>query len=140
MPGTILVPVDSSDAVRADAADIVAEAKASGSKVLLLGIVPVHIYSRAEREELERITAKTTASVKMAGKMLVQEGIEAVEVIRSGYPDEEILRAAEKYEVSLIMLPSGGKAPSELTKAAAILIEEPERVRRPVYILNTATV
>ena len=50
----------------------------------------------------------------------------------AGYPDEEILKAAEEFAVSLIMLPTGGKTPSELTKAAAILLEEPERIRRPV--------
>jgi len=41
MPGTILVPVDNSDALLEDKANIIEEAKATGSKVLLLGIIPV---------------------------------------------------------------------------------------------------
>jgi len=42
------------------------------------------------------------------------------------------------YAASLIMLPSGGKTPSELTKAAAILLDEPERAHAlPIQIMKT---
>jgi hypothetical protein len=66
---------------------------------------------------------------------LSKEGVEVLEVTRSGYPDEEILKAAEEYSVSLVMLPSGGKTPSELTKAASILLDEPKQLRLPIQIL-----
>ena len=138
MPGTILVPVDSSDAIKADRDAIVAEARLAGSRVLLLGVVPIHLYTPAEQEELERVRKKTAAAVKQERKMLEEQGIEANEAVRAGYPDEEILKAAEEFAVSLIMLPTGGKTPSELTKAAAILLEEPERIRRPVQLLEPA--
>jgi hypothetical protein len=36
------------------------------------------------------------------------------------------------------MLPAGGKTPSELTKAAAILLDEPERLHMPVQLLQEA--
>ena len=135
IPGTILVPVDGSDAVTRDHSAIVAEARLTGSRVLLLGIVPIHLYTPAEQEELEYVRKKTATAVKQEGKRLEGESIETDEALRSGYPDEEILKAAEEFAVSLIMLPMGGKTPSELTKAAAILLEEPQRIKRPVTLL-----
>lgn len=135
MPGKILVPVDAADALQAGLSDVIKEAKASGSSVLVLGIVPVHLYSPAEAAELGQIQRKTAAAVRRTRTAVSEQGVEASEVIRSGYPDEEILKAAEEFTASLIMLPAGGKTPSELTKAAAILLQEPDRVARPVYLL-----
>ncbi len=138
MPGTILVPIGSSDMPLANKEDIIQETKATISKVLLLGIVPVHLYSAGEKAELEQVRKSTTATLKKIKSALTKEGIEVSEVIKSGYPDEEILKAAEEYSVSLIMLPAGGKTPSELTKAAAILLDEPERVRMPILLMGEA--
>lgn len=138
MPGTILVPTGSSDISPATKDDIVEETKASGSKVLLLGVVPVHLYSAGEKEELEQVRKRTAAVVKKIKSALTREGVDVSEAIKSGYPDEEILKAAEEYSVSLIMLPAGGKTPSELTKAAAILLDEPERIRMPILLMREA--
>ncbi len=138
MPGTILVPVDNSETLFADTGKIAREAKASGSKVLLLGIVPVHLYGTEEKHELDQVQKTTVAAVKKIKKALHNENVGAEEIIRSGYPDEEILKAADEYAVSLIMLPAGGKTPSELAKAAAILLDEPERLKRPVYVMAPA--
>jgi nucleotide-binding universal stress UspA family protein len=138
MPGIILVPVDNSETLLADKENIIEEARATGSKVLLMGIVPVHLYSPAEREELEQVKKETAATVRKIKNALSGQGSEVSEVIRSGYPDEEILKAAEEYAASLIMLPAGGKTPSELTKAAAILLDEPERVHMPIELLPEA--
>jgi nucleotide-binding universal stress UspA family protein len=133
MPGTILVPIDNT--LRTDRETIGAEARATGSKILLLGIVPVHLYSPGEKAELDRITKGTAAAVRKIRNNLREQGIEASEDIRAGYPDEEILKAADEFSVSLIMLPAGGKTPSELTKAGAILVDEPGRLRMPVYLI-----
>jgi nucleotide-binding universal stress UspA family protein len=138
MPGTILVPVDSSDALMEDKDTIIEEAKATGSKVLLLGIVPVHLYSTSETAELEQVKKGTTATVMNIKNILIEQRIEVSETIRSGYLDEEILKAAAEFSVSLIMLPAGGKTPSELTKAAIILLDEPERVHMPIQFMQTA--
>ncbi len=138
MPGTILVPVGSSDMSPAAKNDILVETKASGSKIMLLGVVPVHLYSAGEKEELEQVRKQTASMIKKIKNALTKEGVDVSEVIKSGYPDEEILRAAEEYSVSLIMLPAGGKTPSELTKAAAILLDEPERVRMPILLMREA--
>jgi nucleotide-binding universal stress UspA family protein len=138
MPGTILVPIGSSDISPANREDIVEETKAAGSKILLLGVIPVHLYSAAEKAELEQVRKRTTATLKKIKSALTKEGVEVSEVIKSGYPDEEILKAAEEYSVSLIMLPAGGKTPSELNKAAAILLDEPERVRMPIKLMQVA--
>lgn len=136
IPGTILLPVDNSEALIADVNEIVDEAKASQSKVLLLGIVPVHLYSPGEKKELESVQRDTTAAVRKLKHALREQKVEASEVVRAGYPDEEILKAADEFGVSLIMLPSGGKTPSELTKAASILLDEPERVGQPIQLLS----
>jgi len=138
LPGTILVPVDNSDTILADINAIVEEAEASASKILLLGIVPEHLYSAGEKKEFELVKKGAAETLKKVKRSLTARGIEVSELMRSGYPDEEILKAAEEHGVSLIMLPAGGKTPSELTKAAAILLDEPERVHLPIQILATA--
>jgi len=135
MPGTILVPVDSSETPPAELDTVSSEAHATGSGVLVLGIVPVHLYSPAEQEELGQIEKRTAVRIKKMERLLKDRKIEVSVAIRSGYPDEEILKAADEFSVSLIMLPAGGKTPSELAKAAAIILDEPGRVRRPVLVL-----
>jgi hypothetical protein len=35
----------------------------------------------------------------------------------------------------MIILPTGGTTPSELSKAAAVILDEPERLKRPVILL-----
>jgi nucleotide-binding universal stress UspA family protein len=135
VPGTIMVPIDATGSVAALDA-IVQEAQALSASILLLGIVPVHLYSREEKSEIEKVMKETTAAVKEMKRLLSEKGITTSDVIRMGYPDEEILRAAEEYAVSLIMLPSGGTTPSELSKAAAILLDEPQRLRWPVSLLS----
>jgi len=138
MPGLILVPVDNSDILLADKENIIAEARITGSKILLLGIVPVHLYNPAEKKELEQVSKGTAAMLKRMKTDLQEQGFEVSEKLRSGYPDEEILKAADEYAVSLIMLPAGGKIPSELTKAASILLDEPERVHMPIQLMGIA--
>ncbi len=136
MPGTILVPVDNSETLLADKENIIQEARATGSNVLLMGVVPLHLYSSAENQELEQVKKGTAATIRRIKKALGEQGVVVSDIIRSGYPDEEILKAAEDYSVSLIILPAGGKTPSELTKAAAILLDEPERLHMPVQLLQ----
>jgi nucleotide-binding universal stress UspA family protein len=137
VPGTILVPVDNNNPT-ANIDGIVHEAAATGSKVLVLGVVPVHLYSREERRELERVKKETASSVKELKKALSAKGIETLEAVRSGYPDEEILKAAGEHGVSLILMPSGSTTPSELSKAAAILMDETDRLKWPVFLLPPA--
>jgi nucleotide-binding universal stress UspA family protein len=135
MPGTILLPVDNAGRLLSDLGYIVNEAKATGSKIAILGLVPVHLYGTEEKDELELVRKSTNEEVKKITDALREQGIEVSGTVRSGYPDEEILKAAEEYSVSLIMLPEGGKTPSELAKAAVILLDEPKRVRQPILFL-----
>ena len=138
LPGTILVPVDSSELRSFDINSIIAEVKATGSKILLLGIIPVHLYSSGEKKELSEVKKGVLASLKKIKTVLSERGVDVAEIVRSGYPDEEIIQAAKDQSVSLILLPAGSKTPSELTKAAAILLDEPERVPMPILLLQTA--
>jgi nucleotide-binding universal stress UspA family protein len=136
IPGIILVPVDSSDSALRMMDRIVDEATATRSRVILLGIVPVHIYSSSEKNELEAVKKQTSLMVKKAGKTLGERNIETSEMIRSGYPDEEILKTAAKHNVSMILMPSGGDSPSELSKAASIIMEERDVLASPLLVVS----
>lgn len=138
IPGAILVPVDSTISPLANVDRIQEEAAATKSTVVLLGIVPVHLYSREERKELETVKKETGARVNAIEKALTLHGIETKKVVRSGYPDEEILKAAEEFSVSMILIPAGGNVPSELSKAAAVILDEPGRAGSPVLFLSPA--
>ncbi|MEK6744351.1 MAG: universal stress protein [Nitrospirota bacterium] len=138
VPGTILVPLDNTGSPAASTDRIVYEAASTGSKVLLLGVVPVHLYSREEKKDLERVKKEITAAVKKLKRTLAERGIAVSEIVRSGYPDEEILKAAGEHAVSMILLPSGSAMPSELSKAAAILLDEADRLKCPLFLLPSA--
>lgn len=139
IPGTILVPMDNTGSPAASTDRISDEALSTGSRVLLLGVVPVHLYSKEEKKELERVTKEITAAIKKTKRTLVEKGIAVSEIVRSGYPDEEILKAAGENAVSLILLPSGSRSvPSELSKAAAIILDESDRLKWPVFLLPPA--
>jgi nucleotide-binding universal stress UspA family protein len=127
IPGTILVPVDDTSAQAVNAAVSSAEALATTSKVLLLGVLPVHVYGKEERQELERVRQETEAQVKRLEQMLKQEGVEATTLMRAGYPDDEIMKASREFSASLVVLPTGGSTPSELRKAAEVLFDEQSR-------------
>ncbi len=135
IPGTVLVPVDSSGALSPSVPLIAEEASASSSPVTLLGLVPVHLYSAEERSELAAVTDGTSRALRSLGALLAEQGLSVTEIVRKGYPDEEILKAADELQASVVVLPSGSSTPSELTKAAAILLEEPERLHWPVLVL-----
>ncbi len=64
MPGLILVPVDNSEMLLSDRENILAEARATGSKILLLGIVPIHLYNAAENKELEQVSKGTAGNAE----------------------------------------------------------------------------
>ena len=136
IPGIILVPIDSSNALQGDLEFIRREASLTGSSVLLMGIVPIHLYNTEEKDELDRIRQRTEEAVQGIGSQLREKGLDVSEITRSGYPDEEIQKGADEYEVSLIMLPAEGKMPSELTKAAAILTEEPQRIKKQISLMQ----
>src|SRR5512135_2030000 len=64
IPGTIVVPVDNSPASEAALVKITGEARATGSRVVLVGIVPVHMYGDSENDEVKRIESETAESVR----------------------------------------------------------------------------
>lgn len=138
IPGTILVPVDNTVSPLANIDKIQEEAAATKSKVVLLGIIPVHLYSHEEKKELEQVKKETNARVNAIDKALAAHGIETRKVVRTGYPDEEIVKAAGEFSASMILIPAGGDVPSELSKAAAIILDEPDRAGSPVLILPAA--
>jgi len=135
IPGNILLPLDNSDSYLKVFDRAKSEATAAASKVVLLGIVPVHLYSKGEKKELDRIKKETETALKKVKKLFANEGIETKEIMRSGYPDEEIIKIAEEYPVTMIIVPESGDTPSELGKAAQIIIDDSEKFRQPVLLV-----
>ena len=137
IPGTILVPLDNEDNSIMTIDQIVKEAKATFSKVILLGLVPIHIYSKWEKAEIDKIKEETTLTVKKLKKRLIEKGIETKEIVRSGYPDEEIVKIANENPVSMIIFINGGHKPSELNKAVNIILDESDRLKMPILSVHT---
>lgn len=139
VPGVILFPFDGSTELSAILDAVLREARELSARVVLLGVVPIHMYSRSEKAELDRVRKTTRTSLHAVEKAIRAEGIMAEVVIREGYPDEEILNATEEFGASLVMVPSGGATPSELAKAASIILEKKGRLRRPLLLIPGKT-
>jgi nucleotide-binding universal stress UspA family protein len=136
VPGAMLVPVDHSGRSLKTLQTVGEEAKETGSKVVLIGVVPVHMYGESEKDEIEQVNKKTLAVLKESEDALHKMGVETETTVKSGFPDEEIIKVARKYAVSMIIFPEdGGEVPSELAKAATLLLDEPEKVRQPVLLV-----
>ena len=123
IPGYLLLPLDNATVPNSMLERIIEEAKTAGSKVILLGIVPVHMYNRWEKEELREVEKQTSAAMKRVKDFLSKQKVETKEIICRGYPDEEIMKVADEYPVSMVIMTVGGVEPSEVSKAAAILLE-----------------
>lgn len=135
VPGVILVPVDNTDMQLANLESIREEAVSTGSQVMLLGLVPIHLYSREEKKELEKVKKETNARLNKIDDLLAQAGVVTKKALRSGYPDEEILKAADEFSASLVLLPAGGSNPSELRKAAAMILHDSARPKMPFLLV-----
>lgn len=136
IPGTILMAVDHTDSYEVAIDEVIRESRDSHSKVILLGVVPVHIYSRSEREEIERMRRETLNNLKKVKKILANEKIEVEEIMREGFVDEEISRCADKYNASMVIIPVNREMTSELNKAAEILSEERELIKSPLLTIS----
>ena len=138
IPGTVIVPVDNTPTTEAGIGRIIEEARATRSKVALIGIVPVHMFGDSEQEEVAKIEKETGRSVREIKAALAAQGIESVQAMRYGYPDEEILKAIEEFSASMVIIPAAEDAPSEISKAASIIREESDRLKRPVLLVPEA--
>jgi len=136
IPGNILLPVDNTDSCLAVLDKVAKEATETASKVIVVGIVPIHLYSKGEKKEIERIRKETEAVAKKVKKLLINSGIESKEIMRSGYPDVEIVKVADEYPVTMIMVSANGDTPSELGKAANIIMDDSEKLKKPVFLVT----
>lgn len=135
IPGNILLPVDNTDSYLAILDRVEKEAAETASKVLVLGIVPIHLYSKGEKKKIEALKKETETSVKKVKTLLNKKGIETKEIMRSGYPDEELLEVAGRYPLSMIIVPVGKTAKSELNKAVNIILNEPWSFKMPIQLM-----
>jgi nucleotide-binding universal stress UspA family protein len=132
VPATILAPMDDRVMQESMINHIAGEALSSCSRVLLLGIVPIHLYNPSEETELDAVKAETIKSMELAAAELNNRGIQVEEMLRLGYPDEEIIRTAETSGASMIIIPCDSDQQSELNKAASIILDELKQVNIPV--------
>lgn len=138
VPGTLLLPVDSSREALSIVEQVAGESRESGSAVVVLGIIPVHLYSRSEAQELETVHQRTVATLDRVSAALRERGVNVRTMVRSGYPDDEIIRAASEVSASTIIFSGGGITPSELRKAAHVLMTDRERTRFPLLFVPQA--
>lgn len=134
IPGNIIIPVDNNDDPITKVNRIAKEALATRSKVILLGLIPIHIYSNSEKKEMCKITAETSLIVKRLKDILNGQGIGTREIIRSGYPDEEIIKIVNEYPVTMIMFLNDGRKPSELCKTINIIVEESKNLKMSILV------
>ena len=135
-PGYCLVPIDNTRSHETAVPVIATRAASARSKVILVGIVPVHLFALHEDDEVKLITSETGENLRAAAKALKAGGIESLEMLVSGYPDEELLKIAEKYPVTEIVFTAVGSEPSELNKLASIIQNATERPWMPVTLLS----
>lgn len=135
MANKILVAVDntipSKDAIKY-AINI---AKATDSRLVVLGIIPIHLYNKWERE-LEVVEEATKKALDLMKEMSERSGVKVITMIRSGYPDEEIIKVSTECDVSMVIISSGKGDNSELCKAATILLNEFARpLKKPLVLV-----
>jgi nucleotide-binding universal stress UspA family protein len=135
IPATILVPMDDRAMHESFIRQITGEALSTCSKLLLLGIVPIHLYNPSEEAELDAVKDATMKAIEQAASALSKRGIQVEEMLRMGYPDEEIIRAAEENRVSMIVIPCASNQSSELNKAGSIILDEIKQVNIPILYL-----
>lgn len=138
VPGTLLFPVDSSLEALGIVDQVSREAHESGSAVVVLGVVPVHLYSRSEAKELETVRQRTVGALDQVLAALRERGVSARSMVCCGYPDDEIIRAASEVSASTIVFPGGGITPSELRKAAHVLLTDREHSHIPLLFVPQA--
>ncbi len=134
IPGHFLLPLDENEPSESNIELLIKETAIALSDVILLGIVPVHIYSAAEQEELKDVSEKTLLTVKSVAKRLWKAKIKSREILCSGYPDEEILKAYKDLSVSIILFLEGTDRASELNKAVNLLLDDREKCSIPIFI------
>jgi nucleotide-binding universal stress UspA family protein len=139
IPGNVIIPVDNNDYPITKVDQIAKEARAACSKVILLGLIPVNVYSKSEKEEIHKITAETSLIVKRLKEMLNEQGVNTREIIRSGYPDEEIVKVTNEYPVTMIIFLTEWHKPSELSKTINMILEESDRLKMPVLSVPAKT-
>lgn len=95
-------------------------AKGTNSGLIVLGIIPNTMWEPVP-EVIEEATRKTLNSVK---EMAERSGIKVADIIRSGYPDEEIMKVSTENNVAVVIIPARKGIASELGKAATILVNK----------------
>jgi nucleotide-binding universal stress UspA family protein len=136
VPGKILFPVDNTGSSPSVLGRVIEEARASQSEVILLGLVPIHLYSGSEQKEVERIRKETASTVAKLKRQLKQQNIITEDMLRPGYPDEEILRVAERNPITMIVIAESGDQPSELGKAASVIAEDQHGFKQPIVTMS----
>lgn len=130
----ILIAVDHTMPSRNVVDHAIKIAKATGAGLIVLGIVSIHLYNRWE-SELRDIEKATERSLNLVREMAEERGLKVISLTRSGYPDEEIIKASRELDVSMVVMPSGKGDGSEICKASIILLNEFAMLKKPLTLV-----
>jgi nucleotide-binding universal stress UspA family protein len=139
MYNTILVPLDGSDLAASILAQVEHLAHGYGARLILLTVGPSLPVSWPGAQDIQRtLTFEAEAALERLRTTLALTGLEVEMMVCIGDPASEILEAAERYEVDLIILNSrGGQgAPSPFLGSVAAKVAGASAI--PVLVLNTS--
>jgi len=87
-------------------------------KVITSGHSSYHFITHRKKQSWTAVKDATMKAMEQAASVLGSRGIQVEEMLRMGYPDEEIIRAAEENRVSMIVI-HALRTVIELTKQPA---------------------
>jgi len=121
-------------------------AKMTGAEIIGIYVIPSRIVSIFEERRLEGRTAHDIATeyrrdgeayLRQFQSVCSKEYTEARTILAEGYPPEEILKAAEKENVDLIVIGVRRKSSVERTVTGKTSDEIVRNAKCPVIVINT---
>jgi len=121
MISKILVPTDGSKTAQKSVEYAIELAKQTGATIMLLSVIdkslfvtksipavaaPTHLAEPIE----DYLRQAADTYIEKAEKLCKENNVQSKKVIRSGHPEEEIIREAEKSKVDLIIMGSHGRS------------------------------
>ncbi len=137
---TILAPLDGSDLAASILDQVGTLARSYGARLLLLTVGPSLPVSLPRAQDIQlTLTFQAEAYLERISTTLAAYGLDVETVVCIGDPAVEILEAAERHQVDLIMMNSrGGEgSPSPFLGSVAAKVAGASAV--PVFVLHAST-
>lgn len=104
--------------------------------VIIQGLIPVHLYSATEQEQLNKLSAMVQSTTKALSKALSKAHIKNRYSICSGFMDEEIMKLVKTKNIDCLFFAPQLDSPSELYKAIQMIAADLELLRIPIFALT----